>query len=240
MEKNVLLDNIAAIYKIEEDFDSVLLNYNLKVISFYFKGKIFLELGTSGLSTKLLLPYASCIDVVEASKVNIEKAKQMVDNNCITFYLSLWEKFNYPVQKYTDIIWFGGMEHIEAPEKILQRLRTALVKKGRLHIVVPNALSLHRRLGTYMKLIKEPHELSERDKKFGHVKVYDRFQVTQLLIEVGYHVFAWEGIFLKPLPNAKMLLLYKENPKLIDALYKIGKELPDYCAEIYICAENSE
>jgi len=231
------LDEIASFYT-EEDFDSVLLYYGLKIFEKQRRGDTFLELGCSlGISTTFLLSYALSLDVVEGSIKNIEKAKTRVGNNDkVRFYHSLWEDFNYPKNKYSDIIWFRGMEHISNPEVVLKKIRSSLISGGRLHITVPNALSLHRRLGSLMGLLRDPWSLSERDKALGHFKVYDRFKLISLLKENGYQIIHWEGIILKPLPNSKMLELYKENPKLIEALFEIGKELPDYCAEIYVCA----
>ncbi len=231
------LDKIADFYT-EEDFDYILLYYGLKVFEENISGEHFLELGCSlGISTSFLLNYAVSLDVVEGSELNIKKAKKRIGNaNRVNFYHSLWEDFNYPLNKYSDIIWFRGLEHVNVPEKVLRKITPSLASDGRLHIIVPNALSLHRRIGNIMGILKSPWDLSERDKALGHFKVYDRFQLFALLTENGYKIIKWQGILLKPLPNHKMLELYKENPKLIEALFEIGKELPDYCAEIYVCA----
>ncbi len=231
------LDEISEFYN-ENDFDYILLYYALKIFENLRFGDEFLEMGCSiGLSTKYLLNYAKSIDVVEGSVRNIEKAKKRIgDNPKAKFYHALWEDFKYPKQKYSDIIWFRGIEHVENPLPILINIKKALKLNGRIHITFPNALSLHRRLGVYMGIIKSPWEFSERDIKLGHYDIYDRFEVINLLREAGYKILDFQGIILKPLPNDKMMELYKENPKLIEALFEIGKELPDYCAEIYICA----
>jgi hypothetical protein len=85
-----------------------------------------------------------------------------------------------------------------------------------------------------MDILEEPHSFTERDLKFGHFHVFDRFQIFAMLNKLNFQIYTWEGIILKPFPNNKMLELYKENFKIIEALYKVGKELPDYCAEIYV------
>lgn len=237
MEMKKYLDKISNFYT-EEDFDYILIYYGLKIFEKYRKGNHFLELGCSlGISTSHLLNYASSLDVVEGSELNIIKTKnRIVKHNRVNFYHSLWEDFNYPINKYSDVIWFRGLEHVNNPEKILRKIISSLIDDGRLHIIIPNALSLHRRLGTIMGILKNNWELSERDKSLGHFKVYDKNQLLDLLSKEGYKINIWQGILLKPLPNHKMLELYKDNPQLIDALFEIGKELPDYCAEIYVCA----
>jgi len=234
------LEKIAEIYNIQEDFDKVLLCYNLKTIYNFLIGKKVLELGTSGLSSFLLanLDKIEELHIVDASIKRINETKEMLNSfkKSIKFYKELWEDFEFREQYYTDIIWIRGIEHIKEPSLILKKIKRALVPSGRLHIIFPNAFSFHRKLGVYMNILDEPHNFTERDLKYGHYHVFDRFKLISILNNSGFRVYNWEGIILKPLPNNKMMELYKENPKLIDALFKIGKELPDYCAEIYICA----
>ncbi len=86
------LDERANFYT-EEDFDYVLLYYGLKIFEKQKKkGQTFLELGCSlGISTLFLLNYASSLDVVEGSEVNIKKVKIRIGNNKkATFYHALW------------------------------------------------------------------------------------------------------------------------------------------------------
>ena len=241
MDKTKHLDQIAEFYN-ENDFDYILLYYALKIFESVKYGSEFLEMGCSiGLSTKYLLRYAKSMDVVEGSTKNIERTRRRINRDRrVKFYNALWEDFEYPEYKYSDIIWFRGIEHIKDPLPVLINIKKALKLGGRIHITFPNALSLHRRLGVYMGIIKSPWEFSERDIKLGHYDIYDRFKVASLLKDAGYKILSFHGIILKPLPNNKMMELYKENPKLIEALFEIGKELPDYCAEIYICATPEE
>jgi hypothetical protein len=50
----------------------------------------------------------------------------------------------------------------------------------------------------------------------------------------GLQVVRRQGIFLKILSNAQM---EKLDTKLIEALFVVGRELPDFCSNIYICAD---
>jgi hypothetical protein len=87
-----------------------------------------------------------------------------------------------------------------------------------------------------MGLLKEPHQLNERDHKVGHFKVYDLNQIKHLIKKSRFKLISWHGIMLKPLPNKDMLKIYQENPKFVQGLYEVGKELPSLCAELYVCA----
>jgi hypothetical protein len=86
-----------------------------------------------------------------------------------------------------------------------------------------------------MNLVKDVHELSERDIKLGHTRVYDKEMLFNELKECGFDILHWEGIFLKPFPNAMMTSV---DESILRGLYGIGRELPDYCAHIYaVCTK---
>lgn len=237
------LNAISQHYVEGNEFDTILTPYELMVIKQCLAGNNFLELGCSiGNSTIRLAKFAASIDVVEGSNENIELAKKKIKKIGkqnpvkIVFHNQLWEEFSFE-NPYSDIMWIRGIEHVKNPGNILKKMADSLKKTaGRLHLVTVNALSLNRRIGVFMGLLGDPHELSDRDIKFGHFKIYDKAQLINLLEQNGYRILRCEGIMLKPLPNSKMYELYKENPKLIDALGLMGKELPDYCTEVYICA----
>ena len=56
------------------------------------------------------------------------------------------------------------------PVQLLRWVRTWLQPTGRLHVVVPNADSLHRRVGVAMGALGRVDELSERDRRFGQLR----------------------------------------------------------------------
>lgn len=241
------LDAIAEYYIPENDFDKFLINYGLTTAQKYFGKGCFLELGcATGESTLRLLHHVDNLDVVEGAQSNIEKTrakiealikdKQWEKNKNIVFFNSLWEDFFWPEQKYSDIIWFHGLEHINSPDKILSRARRSLLPGGRLHVITPNANSYHRKLGVNLGMLKDIHELNERDKKVGHVAVYDRQQVFDLLQKNGFLVKDWHGVFFKLFSNKIMFELCQKEKGLAGALFALGKDFPENCAELYICA----
>ena len=135
------------------------------------------------------------------------------------------------------MVFFQGREYLdkEMALKVLNKIRSWIEPSGRLHVVVPNAFSLHRKIAYYMGIINDVHELSERDKMYGQKKpVYDKETLFNELKECGFTVTHWEGIFLKPLPNVMMMNL---DEKIIRGFYEISKELPDYCAHIFATCE---
>jgi 2-polyprenyl-3-methyl-5-hydroxy-6-metoxy-1,4-benzoquinol methylase len=136
-------------------------------------------------------------------------------------------------ERFDTIIAVDILEHVEDVPAVLGRLRALLAPGGRLLVVVPNAGSLHRRLGKAMGLIRTLDELGEQDHRVGHRRYYDFGTLRVALESAGFAVASMEGILLKPLPNNQL-----ENvpQPYLDALYDVGRELPDYCAEILAVA----
>lgn len=236
------LEKIAQHYQ-PDDFDFISLKYVFKIAKKYYYGTTFLELGCSlGFSTTQLLASSEILDIIDASKKIIGITKKNIapilneKNVIITFHHSRWEDFKFKQNYYSDIFWFRGLEHVESPDKLIDNLKKSLVQKGRIHILVPNALALHRQLGVQMGMLSTPYDLNERDKRFGHYKVYDNKSLTSLLKQHEFKIITSQGIILKPLPNDKMARLYNEKPQLIDGYFKLGQKYPDLCGEIYICA----
>ena len=84
-----------------------------------------------------------------------------------------------------------------------------------------------------MGMLESLHSFSERDRKFGHRCVYDFNTLQQDIEKAELRVLHKEGVFLKPLPNAQLMSWKQE---ILDALYAVGKEVPELCAEIYMVA----
>lgn len=234
------LDNIAESYdptSPEKDFDYWLLQFDFETLSKYLIGEKVIELGCGrGILTEKLVKVCRELIIVEGSEINIKYVKEKLKKySNIKFYHSLWENFKYSNKDISDVVFFSGLEHIDKDTtlRVLNKIKNWTTPYGRLHIVVPNAYSLHRRIAYYMGIIKDVHEFSERDKLLGHKRVYDRETLFDELRSCGYKILHWEGIFLKPFPNSMMINL---NEKIIRGLYEVGKELPDYCAHIYVCA----
>lgn len=224
----------------EKDFDYWLLTFDFEILIKFLKGKKVIELGCDrGFLTQKLASICETVLVAEGSERNISYAKDKTKNySNVQFYNSLWQDFEYSGSDVSDVVFFMGLEYLDKymALKVLNKIRSWLEPSGRLHVVVPNALSLHRKIAYYMGMIKDVHELSERDKMYGQRArgVYDKETLFNELKECGYKVSHWEGIFLKPLPNVMMMNL---DEKIIRGFYEIGKELPDYCAHIFATCE---
>jgi SAM-dependent methyltransferase len=241
MDHKQRLDEIAAAYdpsSPRNDFDYWFVRLGFETIARNLADGPVLELGSStGLMTQLLSEIVPELVVVEGSGANLEMTRQRIGGSPrsgeprrVSYIQQLWQEYT-PGREFDNILMVRGLEHIAEPVELLASVREWLTRSGRLHIIVPNARSLHRRIGVYMGLLRSLHDLHEGDRRVGHQRVYDRDLLFRHLKDAGLTPLHWEGIMLKPLANYQMLDWSEE---LIRAFYQAGRELPDYCGEIYV------
>lgn len=223
----------SAIYESTTDFDITLQQYNFRVLRPFLKGPSVLEMGCGrGETTRMLAEIFPQLHVLDASERCIELASVGVPKTA-RFFQAYFEEFEPPCH-YDSILLLEVLEHVEDPMLVLRRAAIWLNPGGAVHIIVPNARSLHRRLGVTMGLLPAVDALNDRDRQVGHRRVYALESILAEVNAAGLRVAHHLGIFLKILPNAQM---EKLDPKLIDALFAVGRELPDFCTCIYVCAD---
>jgi 2-polyprenyl-3-methyl-5-hydroxy-6-metoxy-1,4-benzoquinol methylase len=189
-----------------------------------------LELGCGeGMLTAHAARVFKRVTAVDAAADYLRAAKQTAPHN-VSFVESLIEEFETH-DKFDMVILSGVLEHVENPKLILRRCTGWLTPEAAIFCLVPNALALHRRLGKAMGLIADCHDLSAQDFAVGHRRYYDRQSLESAITDAGLRVLKSEGILLKPLSNQQM----QDWPEtLCDGLYEVGRELPDYCAELCV------
>ena len=73
-----------------------------------------------------------------------------------------------------------------------------LAPGGRLHVVVQNAESLHRRIGHALGRLPSLTHLTEKSLASGHKRVYTKSALLQEIEAAGYEILECEGFLLKP------------------------------------------
>jgi 2-polyprenyl-3-methyl-5-hydroxy-6-metoxy-1,4-benzoquinol methylase len=96
------------------------------------------------------------------------------------------------------------LEHVAEPVALLDRTRAWLAPVGRLVVGVPNGYSFRRLAGVKMGLLREPSELSERDRTLGHRRVYTRESRFRYLHAAGLRPTGQGGVFFKPMSNQQI------------------------------------
>jgi trans-aconitate methyltransferase len=235
------LDAIAASMKVADDrslsAQYYLLRYGVKMLLPRLAGPRILELscGEGGMTRWLGERFAR-VTTVDGSSELIEKAKQAVTTGNVEFHCCTFEAFE-PEQQFNSVIMSRILEHIEHPVPLLRRVATWLAPGARLYVIVPNAHSLNRRVGQAMGMIRNLEELTDRDRRVGHFRVYSKATLETDLRSAGLNPVYWDGIFLKPLSDAQV----QDWPEpLLDAFWKVGHDLPTWCTEIYVeCERNA-
>jgi SAM-dependent methyltransferase len=136
------------------------------------------------------------------------------------------------------IVCSGLLNEIERPENILRAARSLLGASGIVHVNVPNALSLHRRLARAMGLIATENELTARNRQLAQYRVFDLDGLMGLAASAGFRVVEKGGYFIKPFTHAQMQSLGSVLSKdVLDGLWRLGRELPELASEIYVNLE---
>ena len=231
------LDAVAASYDPSDptkEFDYHTKRLHVEVMTPFIVGRNMLEMGcATGELASLLFGSAERYDIVEGSSTNIDAARRRVPK--ARFFQALWEEFE-PADRYSDIVLNCALEHVEDPAAVLSRARTWLATDGVIHIVVPNADSLHRLVGVEMGILEHRTSLSDSDVRIGHRRVYDLERLLQDVRAAGLEPLHWQGLFLKVVSNRQML---GWDSALIHALHVVGQRFPANCAELYVVARSA-
>jgi 2-polyprenyl-3-methyl-5-hydroxy-6-metoxy-1,4-benzoquinol methylase len=134
-----------------------------------------------------------------------------------------------------DIVLCSSLLHeVDDERVVLEALRKLLSRWGLLHVNVPNAGSLHRRLARVMGLIADENELTSRNRALDQRRMFDLNSLVGLLESFGFKIKATGGYFVKPFTHSQMETLTFVSEELLLGLYDLGRELPDLAAEIYV------
>lgn len=200
------------------------------------KGPKVLELGCSnGDWTEKLADKGLDVTVIEGSSLLVKKIKRKLGDR-VKIVHRLFEEYR-PPELYHSIIAACVLEHVEDSTDFLRRISSWLAPKGCLHIVVPNALSLHRRVEFKIGLLKEPLELSPQEIEAGHRRAYTLKSLRQELQGAGLCAHSIQGIFLKPLSSGQMLNWPRS---LLEGYNALSDELAEYTAFLYARCSNQK
>ena len=172
-------------------------------------------------------------DVVEGSQRHVLAATERYKGNeQVRIIHSMFSEF-VPDTSYDTIIAGDILRYITDPVEFLRRLASSLATNGVMIITVPNSFSLHRRIGTLMRLEDHPCDANARDRQVGNLRTYDRYRLRSEILKAGLSIAELRGCFLKPLSSAQM---QDWDDRLLRALLEVGDELPDFAWFLYaIC-----
>lgn len=210
-------------FALKKGFNVFMGRYRIKTILEHCKKRgTLLDLGCSyGKIAKALSPHFKRIVAVDGSERLINQAKKENSAPNIFYRISIVE--NLDIKEKFDVVLLSFiLEHVASPQIILGKAAKFLKKNGVLFIMVPNAESLHRRIGKAMGIIKKLDELTPIDINHGHRRVYRLKTLVKDIRGADLNINKKGTFFIKPLSNKQM---EKFDPEICDALYEIGKDL---------------
>lgn len=149
-------------------------------------------------------------------------------------------------QRYDLVILSHVLEHVELDEasEIINAAYELTLPGGHLIIDVPNANSLHRRVGVDMGILPNIFSLNDEDIRLGHKRVWGStefkdFCSDNLLSNPQTDRLIFGGTQLKVQPNSELKekLSTEEGRKYLDSLFSIGRLFPSFAADIYCVVE---
>lgn len=171
--------------------------------------------------------------IVEGSKALAKAmAKRYQNAPSISCYHSYFESFNLPKNQEVDVVLGNHViEHVDDPVEVLKQSKTWLGKTGLAIFSVPNASSLHRRIGVEMKLLPSIYDLNDRDRLVGHQRVYDIPSLRRDLELARYTIVEIGGFNLKLVSQKQMMDWPQE---LFQAIFEVSRHCPaQICSNLY-------
>lgn len=194
-------------------------------------GMSLLELGLGhGYSAEIFSTLFSDYTILDGDARIIEQFQKNHPESNIHIIQTYFESFE-PSKKYDVIVAGYVLEHVDDPEEILCKYGRILKDDGRMFITVPNAESMHRRLGHYAGDLPDMLVLSKTDIEMGHKRYFTMDSLKKLVEESGFSVESVEGLFLKPITTRQMISL-NFNETYLEAFCRLGKNYPELCSGI--------
>lgn len=170
--------------------------------------------------------------IIEGSQEMIKSLKETV---CmppnVSLVHSLFEDYN--PNTLFDMIEAGFiLEHVDDPLAVIRHYSRLLTPEGCMLVAVPNAQSLHRRLGHAAGQLKDIYSLSPHDLALGHKRYFDIVSLRNIIEQAGLQISACEGIYLKPFSLTQMQSL-NLSPDIVRALYTLGASYPELCNALF-------
>ncbi len=140
--------------------------------------------------------------------------------------------------QHFDFIVVSGLIHeVVAPQQVLGAVRTLCDDDTIVHVNVPNARSLHNRLGLRMGLIPDLFALSPLAERLQRKSTFDLRSLSDFVRQAGFEVDSSGSYFLKPFTHEQMQQMLDQgviDVRVLDALFDVNEEFSDLGAEIFV------
>lgn len=223
------LETFTSFYEKGDYMDELLIGREMDIIrrTCVGGGKSALEVGCGdGKSTQQLLSIFPDLQIIEPSMGNVELLRKKIPGvSCHNVLLEDFESSS----KFDYIFFLNVLEHVAEPVQSLRQLANLLRDEGRIFVSVPNCMSLNRRAGYQMGVLKSYDTLAPKDIMVGHRRLYTKRMLEDHCDEAGLRVVELKGLYLKPLAESQMIEL---GDAVVRAFHLLGEDIPEYCASL--------
>lgn len=227
------LEGIAQYFSMEDGFNGYMNKYRVSKILELCQGETVLDIGSAdAFMAEALAPFFRRIVAVDGSSELIERAKERIrakGTRNIELVNALAEDFATN-EKFDLILLSFILEHVADPSAVVRRAAEFLAPAGSMFVMVPNAQSLHRRVGVALGMLSRLDDFSEEDKRQGHRRVYSEEMLRNDLVAGGMEILEMGTFFIKPLSNPQM---EKLDTRIADALFEVSRDLPGLGSMIF-------
>ncbi|MEO7916648.1 MAG: methyltransferase domain-containing protein [Dokdonella sp.] len=237
-------------YASDYDFEAVQVRYRREAVLrsvLECKPKVVVEIGC-GLEP--ILPHyltsggvgISSWVVVEPSALFAEGARTLSKHHpeLVVFENVFEDVAGQLVGRYghADLVICSGLLHEVGDQRaLLLSIRAVMDGSSHLHVNVPNAFSLHRRLAKAMGLIDHLEQFGDRNIRLQQHRVYSLQTLLDDLHAAGLRAVSDGGIFMKPFTHLQMTeVVGLLGPEILPGLARLGQEFPELASEIYVNA----
>lgn len=239
-------DQYQTAYMADYGFESIMVRYRRRCqlnLLTTLKPKIVVEIGCG---LELLYEkwfaaggYADYWLIVEPAEqfVKIARESNLPNLHVIQgFFENALQDIKKSLSEPPDLVICSSLLHeVPSASALLQAILEILGDRSLLHLNVPNAGSMHRRLAVVMGLIPDKTTLTKRNINLLQHRVYDLQTLKAELEVVGLEVTREGGYFIKPFTHAQMeKIIPILDESILDGLYQLGIEIPDMASEIFI------
>lgn len=139
-----------------------------------------------------------------------------------------------------DVVVVSALLHeVPDPEAMLRGAVACCAPDGVVHVNVPSATSLHRRLGVAMGLIDDLAEVTATGAVLSQSAVFDAGALEALVVSCGLQVVARGGLLVKPFSHHQMAAAMEAgviDGAVVDGLDRWAVREPDLASEIWVDA----
>lgn len=228
------INKIAQYFSMLDGFNGYMTKYRVETVLANCPRGTLLDIGSADAAmAEALHEFYDRIVAVEGSQLLIEKAVARLPNiKNIEYVCVMIEEFETD-ERFDVVLLSFILEHVEDPVAIAQKAATFLKPSGTLFVMVPNANSLHRRVGKCLGLIPELDALNATDIRQGHRRVYTPDRLRADIVQAGLRIEREGTFFIKPFSNGQMELI---DRRIADALYQVSFDIPGLGSMIFILA----